>query len=267
MIEKLIKIYLWIGRTIIALFKGLGRLLYKWLPRIIYVLLTILVFWMVVGKVYDYLELRDTGLKGSSQRGAASIVNDEIDRDVKREDIRYLEQNWTKAESLWFYNASQGSNLLPYDFFLHLEQEESTDLFRDNLNINKYRYLPQVATSSNPDALPVGMTKDRYDGKDYMGFTCSACHTSQINYYDKSADRVIGLRIDGAPSAADLESFLINLAKAMKATLVNETKFDRFANAVIDSDSDYSDKNSIKDDLIEFTSRIRTYTVINRPIS
>ena len=29
----------------------------------------------------------------------------------------YLNQGWTAADSLWFYNITQGSALIPYDFF------------------------------------------------------------------------------------------------------------------------------------------------------
>ena len=28
----------------------------------------------------------------------------------------YLDQGWDEADSLWFYNTTQGSGLLPYDF-------------------------------------------------------------------------------------------------------------------------------------------------------
>ena len=34
---------------------------------------------------------------------------------------RYLEQGWTANDSLWFYNTSQGSGLMPYDLFLVLK--------------------------------------------------------------------------------------------------------------------------------------------------
>src|SRR5439155_9353329 len=72
---------------------------------------------------------------------------------------RYLEQGWTEADSLWFYNTSQGSGLMPYDFFLVLKQRDADELFRSPENIDKFRYLPQKKTFFNPDALPVGFTK------------------------------------------------------------------------------------------------------------
>src|ERR1700679_2117487 len=49
--------------------------------------------------------------------------------------VAYLPQNWSPAESLAFYFAPQGSQLIPYDWFLALEQPgASTTLFRDNQN-------------------------------------------------------------------------------------------------------------------------------------
>src|SRR5690625_6469669 len=39
----------------------------------------------------------------------------------------YLEQGWSRSDSLWFYNTTQGSALMPYDFFLALVQAESED--------------------------------------------------------------------------------------------------------------------------------------------
>jgi len=262
MIEKLVKLYLAIGHFFIALFKGIIKLLSKWLPWIIFVLITIILFWALVSLIYDCVELRDD----DKNRGVAAIVNDPIDQDIKKEDISYLPQNWTESESLWFYRATQGSNLLPYDFFLKLEQANSANLFRENTNINNYRYLPQVETTSNLDALPVGMTKDTYNGKSYMGFTCAACHTSQINYYDKTAKRYKGIRIDGGPGAGDLELFLSDLAEALAATRDDNDKLERFLTAVVSERGDYKTKESAERDLKLFATRIKTYTEINKPI-
>src|SRR5690606_35089936 len=96
--------------------------------------------------------------------------------------VVYPEQNWSGADSLWFYNVSQGSNLIPYDIFLHLEIAGGELLFRSDANMNRLRYLPQKPSLSNPDGLPVGWVKDDHQGQQYIGFTCAACHTSQINY-------------------------------------------------------------------------------------
>ena len=72
---------------------------------------------------------------------------------------RYLEQGWSEADSLWFYNTSQGSGLMPYDFFLVLKKANSEERLRSDKSMDEFRYLPQKATFFNPDALPVGFTK------------------------------------------------------------------------------------------------------------
>jgi hypothetical protein len=46
------------------------------------------------------------------------------------------------------YNTSQGSGLMPYDFFLVLKEADSDELFRSDKNIDKFRYLPQKKTVS-----------------------------------------------------------------------------------------------------------------------
>jgi hypothetical protein len=38
------------------------------------------------------------------------------------ETVKTLEQNWTDETSNWFYNVPQGSRLVPYVWFLNLEQ-------------------------------------------------------------------------------------------------------------------------------------------------
>ena len=56
------------------------------------------------------------------QRGAATAPHDQFGDQFSS--IRYLDQGWTPAESMWFYTTNQGSDLLPYDFFLALEKQE-----------------------------------------------------------------------------------------------------------------------------------------------
>src|SRR5947209_5518446 len=44
----------------------------------------------------------------------------------------YLEQGWKNFDSLWFYNTSQGSGLMPYDLFMALKQVDKDELFRSD---------------------------------------------------------------------------------------------------------------------------------------
>src|SRR5205807_9857913 len=197
--------------------------------------------------------------------------------------VKYLKQGWKPADSMWFYNTTQGSDLLPYDFFLALEIPRTSEpprgdkdmrcdrflgvpekpgasaLFRSNENMNCYRYLIQKATLSNPDGLPVGFVKDTHYGKAYLGFTCAACHTSQLNY------KGTGIRIDGGPSGADMDSFLKALAQALTALddPGNQDARKRFVKNVMER-GNYASENEITEDLKIFSQRMATYNVVNR---
>lgn len=169
----------------------------------------------------------------------------------------YLDQGWSANDSLWYYNTTQGSALMPYDLFLVLEQQNSQALFRSDENMDFYRYLPQKDTFFNPDALPVGFTKDTYQDKDYIGFTCAACHTGQVNYQGQA------IRIDGGPAMADMVGFLTSLEKSMQQTLEDGQKNQRFIDAVLALDNDYDDAEEINASLEEWTKTIRLYNTVN----
>lgn len=259
MLEKIVGAFVTLGRSIVGVLGWLGRSVLKLGYWVLVIGIPIGLIWYVVGVASLYWQYSDK----DEYRGAASINADDIDQAIAREQIRYLDQNWTQSESLWFYNISQGSNLLPYDFFMALEQKGSEGKFREDANINKYRYLPQVKTRNNPDALAVGMVKDRYAGKDYMGFSCAACHTSQINYGG------IGIRIDGAPASADLETFLIEMVEALEETAQptkeDSQKRNRFYKAVL-ADGNYANEQEIDEDLATHIKRLKTYVQINEPV-
>lgn len=110
---------------------------------------------------------------------------------------------------------------------------------------------------SNPDALPVGFVKDRYKGKDYLGLTCAACHTGQLNYQST------GIRIDGGPAATDMDSFLKDLAAALWAVRTNQSGGQgRFVKSVMDR-GHYDSEKQVIDDLQKYAQRLELYNVIN----
>ncbi|SCX37489.1 di-heme-cytochrome C peroxidase [Nitrosospira sp. Nsp1] len=188
-------------------------------------------------------------------RGATTVQQDVFGDQFNT--VEYLpSQNWQPADSLWFYSVTQGSDMMPYDFFMVLEKKGTTEPLRSNENMNRYRYLPQKATSSNPDALPVGFVKDTYKGNDYVGLTCAACHTGQINYKGK------GIRIDGGPAGADMETFMADIVRAMKATRENEEVQNRFVKNVL-ARGTYKTEADVKADLQKYTERLASYITIN----
>lgn len=201
-----------------------------------------------IGKLYQSWD-------GDPNRGAIGISNGALGESYATPD--YLDQGWDNADSLWFYNTTQGSNLIPYDFFMALEQPDTSELFRDNTLIDKYRYLPQKPTFFNPDGLPVGFVKDTYQGKSYIGYTCAACHTAQINY------KTHAIRIDGGPAMADINGFLITLENSMRQTLEKPVKRERFVERVLARQGDFNEKEGIIAGLDEWTNTIALYNGVN----
>ncbi|MGB0733115.1 MAG: di-heme-cytochrome C peroxidase [Pontibacterium sp.] len=182
----------------------------------------------------------------------------------------YLDQGWSPEQSMYFYNTSQGSNLIPYDFFLFIEQADSTELFRSAPNINRFRYLAQKPSSLNPDGLPVGFVKDTYKGLgsksiDYVGYTCAACHTNQVNIQQDNGES-IAVRIDGGPAMADMVRFLEALSASFDKTIADTQKRERFIRNVLARDN-YEDAAEVEQDLKRFALRLKMYNAINRSVS
>jgi hypothetical protein len=194
--------------------------------------------------------------EGDPDRGATTVKQDVFGD--RFDTIEYLPQNWTAADSLWFYTVTQGSNMMPYDFFMALERKGTSELIRSNENMNnRYRYLPQKATHGNPDGLPVGFVKDTYKRNDYVGLTCAACHTAQINYKGK------GIRIDGGPAIADMETFMIDVVTSLWAIQKPGEDQKRFVQNVL-ARGNYKTEADVRDDLEKHYRRLADYITINK---
>ncbi len=199
--------------------------------------------------------------RGAELTEAADLYGDMAKR------IVYPQQNWDPSDSLWFYTTSQGSNLMDYEIFKYVEQAESpvkgeVQLFRNNDNMNRFRFLTQKATSGNQDGLPVGWVKDSYDGTDHIGFTCAACHTTQVNY------KHVGIRIDGGPSMADIQTMFKELEHALLKSLYDKNdpaKFNRLAENVLSDDATDSEKLEFRDVLKNQYTRIKTFNEKDDP--
>lgn len=196
------------------------------------------------------------GVLVDEDRKASISERDVFGDSAKR--VVYAKQNWGGADSLWFYNVTQGSNLIPYELFLHLEVAGTEKLFRADANMNRLRYLPQKSSISNPEGLPVGWVKDNHEGENYIGFTCAACHTGQINYQGTA------IRIDGAPALADMEKMLTELAAALDASLIDQNKFDRLALKVLRTKYP-EEKAAFRTQLVNTAQKIHNYNHINAP--
>ena len=192
--------------------------------------------------------------------GAADFLR-HVDPGPGVTDVQPLVQNWTDAVSNDFYNMPQGSRLLPYDWFLHLEQAGSETKFRDNGHIRSLGYIPRMLDLKNPDGLPIGFIDDApYEGGIRgLGMTCAACHTSLIKH------GTTAYLIDGGPTLADFEKFQTALAAALAATDTDAAKFQRFVAKVLPAGASDSDKLALHASLHSAAAERLEYNHRNLP--
>ncbi|MCL7422729.1 MAG: di-heme-cytochrome C peroxidase [Methylobacter sp.] len=173
----------------------------------------------------------------------------------------YLNQNWNDAERQRFYFTPQGSYLLPYAWFLALEQPNNDEPFISAQNIERFGYLAddEAYTPGNPDGLPIGFAREPVDnGEDWVGMTCAACHTGEIRYQGRT------IRIDGAPTLGDFTAFEQSLIQALQATLGQPDKFDRFAQTVL-TDPNEANKTALRARMSDHQAWLAQYDARSTP--
>lgn len=174
----------------------------------------------------------------------------------------YLEQNWDHETRLEWWYTSQGSRVLPYDWFLALERPGSEELVRSKENLERYRFIAWPADPKwNPDGLPIGLVvdKDGETGKRYFGFNCATCHTGKIVYNSKE------YVVEGAPAHHDFDRFVTEINTAMKMTLEDGIIFSRFAERVLGKNAQSSEVDALKKALANKSAQLNIRVKTNRP--
>jgi hypothetical protein len=145
-----------------------------------------------------------------------------------------LDQNWDCNTSADFWFRSQGSQIIPYKWFLSLEEANTMDPFASDKNlVDRIGYIavPAWAQASvgnrNAGHLPIGFASDTdlRTGISYLGLTCAACHTGQLKF-PGIAEPVI---VNGGQGLGDFEKFFKELVQALEATVNDDSKFKRFS--------------------------------------
>ena len=165
----------------------------------------------------------------------------------KVDENQYLDQNWSQETRQMFYYTPQGTRVLPYDWFMALEQPELF-FFSEPKLLSQPDYLGRIGfipdlnyePKLNPDSLPIGFTRD-LDFTDplsgnktpMLGLTCAACHTAELHV--KKGGKTIGVRIEGGPAMTHLADFLKAVGLSIAYTYYLPTRFDRFAKRVLKS--------------------------------
>jgi uncharacterized protein (DUF2235 family) len=171
----------------------------------------------------------------------------EVPKIERPTDVAWLPQNWTEDQRRRYYHTAQGSELLPYAWFLALEQPRFTikgaPPFRENSYMQGFGFIPDSISLQNPDGLPVGFARDDrfvdpYTGQKnvVLGITCAACHTGELFFGGKA------IRIDAGPSLIDLQKFTEALGLAVTWTYYDPIRFRRFAKSVLGPDRSYADQ-------------------------
>ena len=182
-------------------------------------------------------------------------------------ETKFLSQNWNEAQRQEYYTLSQGSRIMPYEWFLALENEDDEKSFL-RTTVFELGYLPNENTHKNPDKLPVGFAVDvDLSGRKHFGLNCAACHTNQISHNGTT------YQIDGGPTLADIWGLLEGIDKSLTKTVSDSAKFERFAKKVLgeEEDDDDDDEDRIKElrtevtDFLEYWSQFIDDSRVDHP--
>src|SRR5262245_35604476 len=160
------------------------------------------------------------------------------------------DQGWKPAQRERFWFKTQGSRLIRYDWFIALEEPDSTTLLKKALD--GFGFIPAKMSSGNRDALPIGFTRDVESSDAKVGLTCAACHTQRIILNGSP------FVIEGAATLADFERFMRTLEDALRKTVADDTKFNRFAARVLGENPSENDLMRLKRDVGDFAEILYT---------
>lgn len=147
--------------------------------------------------------------------------------------VLYVPQGWTKEDAEAQYEIDEGSQLIPLRWIKNLELKGSTQLLFDQME--KFGLIPHSTgyTSRTNNELPLGMTisespstEHLYNEKKWVGFNCTACHTSHITVSG------VSLLIHGGQSLFEIQKFENAIIESVDATINEPEKFERFAKAI-----------------------------------
>jgi hypothetical protein len=258
-----------VGFALLTAFLALGYVLMRWLRGFWRVLVALLLLVVLVA-AFTLLRLElPAPLVSKPIRLEPTIVALEL---AKKDEKMPLPGK--TAEATWdqwrkeYYQTSQGNEVIPYAWFLALEQRSSLGalqertLFRSPESMTRYRVLPGKKDEKyNVDGLPIGFTKD-IDTKTqitWLTVTCAACHTGQMTYKEKH------FLIDGAPSMQAFTRWTEDMVICLAETAAAPTKFQRFARKVLAGNYTENGRKELHDDVlvylkVQFPAFIRAKT-------
>ncbi|MBQ0822679.1 hypothetical protein KBI52_21055 [Microvirga sp. HBU67558] len=156
-----------------------------------------------------------------------------------------LDQGWSNEQRNSWWGATQGSRLIPLDWFNALEISGGQDRFASIAVMSRFGYLRRPGAP--PEWLPIGFaiddqsddrlqrTKLRWkagqgNNEKWLGLTCSACHTGTFSHNGKT------YLVEGAGGLTDFQSFMETLNRSLEETRSDKQKWDAFEVRVLGRD-------------------------------
>ncbi len=133
----------------------------------------------------------------------------------------WSENGWSAAERAEFHHLPEGSELMPYALLHNVVSVKTGKPFLENME--RFGFIPDAASATNPRGLPVGLTtvhsRDKsHAGLEIVGFNCAACHVGEVTHQGKR------LLIDGAPSLVNLQGYQVEFKDSLDAALRDPVK-------------------------------------------
>ena len=178
-------------------------------------------------------------------------------------ELVFLDQGWTGAQRLRFHHTAQGTRLIPFAWFLALEQPCYSPFgckpFADQSYLGRFGFLASKPDPDlNPAGLPVGFAvqKDFHDPDSkttypVVGLNCAACHTGQLRY-GKYA-----VLIEGAPAMIEVTQFQKALGVALIFTKLLPLRYGRFETKVLGPNASDEQKRILKQRFADFLTNAK----------
>lgn len=172
--------------------------------------------------------------------------------------VWYLDQNWDQDARQWYYNTTQGSQLMPYDWFMALQDPATGKPFVDG--VTGFGYLAGTKGKWNPEGLPVGFVKDTgTDKSTWIGMSCAACHTGDVTVNGRT------IRVDGAVTTGDLYGFIAALSKTVHLTATDKAAFEPFADRVLGAKAPIGKRIALATNLKNFDKSFALFVAQSTP--
>src|ERR1700686_121232 len=178
--------------------------------------------------------------------------------------VTYADQGWSDTDRYSFYTTSQGSVLMPYQWFKALGRLDVDEPFAGD-RLLRYGYLPNEHPKKNLEDLPIGFVVNGNLVSGDLGMTCAACHTGQLEYQRDGVTHA--LRLDGAPAKADFQAFLTDLTAPSRATLAQPDRFLKFAKSVLGAHYSKTKTDQLRIDFDAWVKQFEDFVAMYLPAS